>query len=169
MNKRSMRILGFYQVQNMLVQLTPSRLSKEIARRLRPSSDETEIRQMLNDTEEAYLCLQREVSTPFGGITDIRPALEKAKREVTLDGQECVDIWNNMERYSAVQAYFADRKDLYPHLYEQAQSIGEFSFLSHKMAQVFDQNHQIRDNAPAQPDYGARTADEAVHAERSPE
>lgn len=147
MNKRSMRILGFYQVQNMLVQLTPSRLSKEIARRLRPSSDETEIRQMLNDTEEAYLCLQREVSTPFGGITDIRPALEKAKREVTLDGQECVDIWNNMERYSAVQAYFADRKDLYPHLYEQAQSIGEFSFLSHKMAQVFDQNHQIRDNA----------------------
>lgn len=147
MNKRSMRILGFYQVQNMLVQLAPSRLSKEIARRLRPSSDETEIRQMLTDTEEAYLCLQREVSTPFGGITDIRPALEKAKREVTLDGQECVDIWNNMERYSAVQAYFADRKDLYPHLYEQAQSIGEFSFLSHKMAQVFDQNHQIRDNA----------------------
>lgn len=39
MNKRSMRILGFYQIQHMLVRLAPSRLSKEIARRLKPMSD----------------------------------------------------------------------------------------------------------------------------------
>ena len=53
MNKRSMRILGFYQIQHMLVRLAPSRLSKEIARRLKPMSDAEAIDRQLTDTEEA--------------------------------------------------------------------------------------------------------------------
>ena len=60
MNKRSMRILGFYQVQNMLVRLAPSRLSKEIARRLRPVNDSEVIERNLTDTEEAVRCMQTE-------------------------------------------------------------------------------------------------------------
>ena len=36
MNKRSMRILGFSQIRDMLVRLAPSRLSKEAARALNP-------------------------------------------------------------------------------------------------------------------------------------
>ena len=64
MNKRSMRILGFYQVQNMLVRLAPSRLSKEIARRLRPVNDSEVIERNLTDTEEAVRCMQTETSTP---------------------------------------------------------------------------------------------------------
>lgn len=147
MNKRSLRILGFYQVQQMLVRLAPSRLSKEIARRLRPSSDADVIMAQLNDTEEAFRCLQCEASTPFGGIVDIRPALEKASREVTLEGQECIDIWNNVQRYDDIRRYFQDRSALYPQLAEQAETIDDFSMISHKMATVFDNNHQIRDNA----------------------
>lgn len=147
MNKRSLRILGFYQVQQMLVRLAPSRLSKEIARRLRPSSDSQVVASWLNDTEEAVHCLQCEATTPFGGIVDIRPALEKASREVTLDGQECIDIWNNVQRYGDIRTYFADKKDDYPQLEEKSQAIGDFSQLAHKMATVFDNNHQIRDNA----------------------
>ena len=109
MNKRSMRILGFYQVQNQLVRLAPSRLSKEIARHLRPESDADTVEARLADTEEAWHCLQREASVPFGGITDIRPALEKAKRDVTLDGQDCIDIWQNAQRYGEIKAYFSEK------------------------------------------------------------
>ncbi|MCI1248211.1 MAG: endonuclease MutS2 [Megasphaera sp.] len=147
MNKRSMRILGFYQVQNMLVRLAPSRLSKEIARHLRPSNEPAVIQRSLTDTEEGVRCLQFEVSTPFGGIVDIRPALEKAKREVTLEGRDCIDIWNNVQRYADIAAFFAEKKGDYPQLAERAEQIGDFSQLSHKIATVFDNNHQIRDNA----------------------
>lgn len=147
MNKRSLRILGFYQVQSMLVRLAPSRMSKEIARRLRPVSDETAVAQSLNDTEEAFRCLQSEAPVPLGGIADIRPALEKARRDVTLEGQDCIDIWNNVRRYGDIRQYFTDKGEVYPQLTEKAGDIGDFSLISHKMASVFDQNHQIRDNA----------------------
>lgn len=147
MNKRSMRILGFYQVQNMLVRLAPSRLSKEIARHLRPSSEADAVERSLTDTEEGVRCLQYEVSTPFGGIVDIRPALEKAKREVTLEGKDCIDIWNNIQRYADIHTFFTEKKDDYPQLAEQATCIADFSQLAHKIATVFDNNHQIRDNA----------------------
>lgn len=130
MNKRSMRILGFYQVQNMLVRLAPSRLSKEIARRLRPVNDGDVIEKNLTDTEEAVRCMQTETSTPFGGIVDIRPSLEKAKREVTLDSHECIDIWNNLQHYGEIRSFFAERGAEYPQLAEQAEVIGDFpSFL----------------------------------------
>ena len=147
MNKRSLRILGFYQVQNMLVRLAPSRMSKEIARRLKPVCDAEEVARSLNDTEEAYRCLQSEASVPMGGIVDIRPALEKARRDVTLEGQDCIDIWNNVRRYGDIRQYFMDKGEDYPQLAEKAEGIGDFSLISYKMAGVFDQNHQIRDNA----------------------
>lgn len=147
MNKRSLRILGFYQVQNMLVRLAPSRMSKEIARRLKPVHDKEAVVHSLNDTEEALRCLQSEGSVPLGGMVDIRPALEKARRDVTLEGQECIDIWNNVRSYGDIRQYFMDKKEDYPQLSEKAECIGDFSLLAHKMASVFDQNHQIRDNA----------------------
>lgn len=147
MNKRSLRILGFYQVQNMLVRLAPSRMSKEIARRLKPVCEAEEVARSLNDTEEAYRCLQSEASVTMGGIVDIRPALEKARRDVTLEGQDCIDIWNNVRRYGDIRQYFMDKGEEYPQLAEKAEGIGDFSLISHKMAGVFDQNHQIRDNA----------------------
>lgn len=147
MNKRSLRILGFYQVQNMLVRLAPSRMSKEIARRLKPVCEAEEVARSLNDTEEAYRCLQSEASVPMGGIVDIRPALEKARRDVTLEGQDCIDIWNNVRRYGDIRHYFMDKGEEYPQLAEKAEGISDFSLISHKMAGVFDQNHQIRDNA----------------------
>lgn len=131
----------------MLVRLAPSRMSKEIARRLKPICDAEEVARSLNDTEEAYRCLQSEASVPMGGIVDIRPALEKARRDVTLEGQDCIDIWNNVRRYGDIRQYFMDKGEEYPQLAEKAEGIGDFSLISHKMAGVFDQNHQIRDNA----------------------
>ena len=85
MNKRSMRILGFSQIRDMLVRLAPSRLSKEAARALNPDTDEDTVVKSLTDTEEAVVCLEREGQIPLGGITDIRPFLEKAKREVPMN------------------------------------------------------------------------------------
>jgi DNA mismatch repair protein MutS2 len=131
----------------MLVRLAPSRLSKEIARHLRPSSEAAVVERSLTDTEEGVRCLQYEVSTPFGGIVDIRPALEKAKREVTLEGKDCIDIWNNVQRYADIHTFFTEKKTDYPQLAEQAACIADFSQLSHNIATVFDNNHQIRDNA----------------------
>lgn len=131
----------------MLVRLAPSKVSKEMARRLRPGNDAAVIEKNLNDTEEGLKCLELEVSTPFGGIVDIRPALEKARREVTLESRDCVDIWNNVQRYGDVRDYFVERKADYPQLAERAEGIGDFSMLAHRMAIVFDNNHQIRDNA----------------------
>lgn len=147
MNKRSLRILGFYQVQQMLVRLAPSKLSKEFARRLKPVSDASSVIKSLDDTEAACRCLQREAAVPLGGIADIRPALEKAQREVALDKQECIDIWHNAEQYGRLRSYFSGKAALYPQLAEQAEGIGDFSAIVRRMAGVFDDNYQIKDNA----------------------
>ncbi len=147
MNKRSMRILGFSQIRDMLVRLAPSRLSKEAARALKPDTDEDTVVKSLTDTEEAVVCLEREGQIPLGGITDIRPFLEKAKREVTLSADECIAVWENAQRYGQIQDFFAPKEAEYPQLSQRAETLGDFSLLVQRVGAVFDENHQVRDNA----------------------
>ncbi len=147
MNKRSMRILGFSQIRDMLVRLAPSRLSKEAARALNPDTDEDTVVKSLTDTEEAVVCLEREGQIPLGGITDIRPFLEKAKREVTLSADECIAVWENAQRYGQIQDFFASKGEEYPQLSQRAETLGDFSLLVQRVGAVFDENHQVRDNA----------------------
>lgn len=147
MNKRSLRILGYYQIQNRLTRLAPSRLSKEIARHLRPMNEEGEIKKALDDTAEAVRCMQTETATPFGGVVDIRSDLEKAKREITLDANACIDIWNNLMHYKDIRSYFAEKAAEYPLMAEKSEWIADFSRLIHSFATVFDEKRQIRDNA----------------------
>ena len=71
-----MRILGFNEIRDMLVCLAPSRLSRELAGKLKPYNDEKDLVRSLNDTEEAVICSEREGPVPLGGIADVRPYLE---------------------------------------------------------------------------------------------
>ena len=150
MNKRSMRILGFNEIRDMLVCLAPSRLSRELAGKLKPYNDEKDLVRSLNDTEEAVICSERDGPVPLGGIADVRPYLEKAKRDIALEGDECLAVWENIRRYREVKEFFAPRYGDYPQLAEKAAAIGDFSFLERKFTSVFNEEHQIRDNASAE-------------------
>lgn len=150
MNKRSMRILGFNEIRDMLVREAPSRLSKELARNIKPYSDENEIARALNDTEEALTCLEREGAVPLGGSGDIRPLLEKAKREVPLDGAECLVLRENVRRYDEIKDFFETKYGDYVQLSEKAREIGDFTQLERRFSGVFDEENRIRDNASAE-------------------
>lgn len=150
MNKRSMRILGFNEIRDMLVREAPSRLSKELARNIKPYSDENEIARALNDTEEALTCLEREGAVPLGGSGDIRPLLEKAKREVPLDGAECLVLRENVRRYGEIKDFFETKYGDYVQLSEKAREIGDFTQLERRFSGVFDEENRIRDNASAE-------------------
>ena len=61
MEQDILQILEFNEIRRMLAQLCPSSLSKAKAMDLQPSSKPRIIAEHLQETEEASICLQKEI------------------------------------------------------------------------------------------------------------
>ena len=90
MEKETYKIMEYDRIREMLADRASSRIGKEQAETLEPSSDFDEVAEWLAETTEAVTVLETAMP-PFGGIVDIRPLLKKAKMGVVLDLDEIMN------------------------------------------------------------------------------
>lgn len=65
MEKDILEILEFNEIRKKLAELAPSALSKKMALELLPSSVPEVVEKSLQETEEASVLLEREITTPL--------------------------------------------------------------------------------------------------------
>ena len=71
MNQEIFQILEFDEIKKMLEKLAPSSLAKKKAINLCPSDNPEKVSEWLLQTEEANICLEKEIITPLGETHDI--------------------------------------------------------------------------------------------------
>lgn len=143
-----LQTLEFHEVQKRLAAHAVSALSKEMALSWRPSVYAEVIENLLSETEEATVCLSREITTPLGETHDIREALEKSEKDVILLPQEFMDIAASLETYKKMEQYFRGEKTaLYPVLYELTRTIQPEDRLIDRIRKVFSDHGEVSDNA----------------------
>ncbi len=147
MDERSIRILGYETIIDKLEALAPSIISKELARQIQPSSDPRQVLQWLDETEEAYVCCMRETEVPIGGTRDIRRIVKKARKEIVLTQEECMDVWNSIRQYGRMKRFFEKRALDYLILRDIAADVEDFPKLEDAFMRIFDDKQQIKDNA----------------------
>ena len=82
MNEQVLHILEFDEIRKMLASRAVSGLAKKMAMEWVPSSEQSVIQEWLTETEEATICLQKEIATPLGETHDVAPFLEKEEKEI---------------------------------------------------------------------------------------
>lgn len=92
MNDKALYTLEYDKIILRLTELAATSLGKEEAGKLRPSSDSTEVKRRLAATDEAVRSASLKGAPPFGGVTDVRPALGRAKLGGVLGPSELMDI-----------------------------------------------------------------------------
>lgn len=148
MEQDILQILEFNEIRRMLAQLCPSSLSKAKAMDLQPSSEPRIIAEHLQETEEASICLQKEISSPLGETYDIIPFIDRAEKEMILLAGEFMEISSSLETYQKMHEYFSGERHLrYPILEEKASLILPLDGLFNRIRQVFDDKGDIRDKA----------------------
>lgn len=101
MNTDILQTLEFHDIQKMLADHAVSVLSKEMAMAWKPSVFPEIVEQLLEETEEASVCLQREITSPLGETHDIREALDKSEKDIILCRRNfliSVLLWKPIER-----------------------------------------------------------------------
>lgn len=164
MDKDVLEILEFDKIKRMLSEAAPSALSKEAALQLKPSYVPEEVEKLLKETEEAFLLLQREITTPLGETCDIRDILRKAGKDSILMPKEFLDLASSLDTYKKMHHYFeGERHLLYPELEGIASLIVTQDSLIGHIFQVFDEHGEIKDQASLKL-YRIRTQKETVKA-----
>lgn len=140
--------LEFHEIQKLLAEHAVSVLAKEMAKSWKPSAYAEITERLLDETEEAVICLQREITSPLGETHDIRESLSKAKKNIILMPQELMDLCASMETYRKMNRYFMGEKAaIYPVLYELTRTIIPTDALTAQIRKVFGEHGEIQDSA----------------------
>ncbi len=147
MNARSLRALEFSQILHGLAEHASFSLGKELALRLRPTTDEEEVKRRQQETTEARSLLEMESHFTVGGAKDLRPHLKKAAIESPLTPAELLDIRESIASGVAVRRRLYSLRRLFPTLAEIAQGIEECSALLGEIRRSINDRGEVVDRA----------------------
>ena len=102
---RAMTTLEFDKVREMLASVCPTEGSKALARVMRPSRAIGTVRRMLAETDAAKSMQMTKGMPPFGGVSDITPAVERADKGATLNAAEILSVGRMLSASRAVMDY----------------------------------------------------------------
>nr|WP_255570469.1 endonuclease MutS2 [Cohnella sp. CFH 77786] len=124
-------------------------LGKERAERLRPTRDLRETKRLLQETDEASRAAAIKGSAPFGGITDVRPSLTRAKLGGMLQPSELMDIAQLIAGIRKLKRYVgsvAEEADI-PLLEDMCEPLTDFKPLEEEIRKCIDEQGDVLDSA----------------------
>lgn len=146
MQNNVLKILEYNKILEMLEERAGSNFGKEICKNLLPSSNIAEVKQYLDETEEAFR-LNEATSIPLGGVYDIRGSLKKTRMNGTLNEAELLDIMNTLYAMRRVKRFFKETEIDAPILKSWAINIEIFGELERELENTIDEHGAILDSA----------------------
>src|SRR5690625_610542 len=92
MDQRTLRLLEFDKIQQVLADFTTFSAGRELALALLPSANPIWVEEGQLETAEAVRMLDEGLEPPFGGLTDIRPSVQQAVLGSPLDAVQLVQV-----------------------------------------------------------------------------
>ncbi|MEN2467627.1 endonuclease MutS2 [Ornithinibacillus sp. JPR2-1] len=147
MNERILRVLDFQKVIDRLVQQAQTSLGKDLAARLKPSTDLEQVNSLQEETDEASQVIRLNVPVPLGGIFDIRPSLKRSVIGGVLSTSECLDVANTIYGGRQVKDFILGLDEDLPILKELVEGISPLRNLELEIKRCIDDHGQVMDSA----------------------
>ncbi|MGE5329137.1 MAG: endonuclease MutS2 [Deltaproteobacteria bacterium] len=106
MQDNLLKILEFDKIVNLLAEECSSLIGMELAKKLTPSFELSEVLEFLEETSEAVEFIMHKGIPPFQGIKDIRHSVDKAKKSDLLNPGEILAIGYTLRSSRSLKGYF---------------------------------------------------------------
>lgn len=149
MNDRSLKLLEYYHLLNILKEYSFSPLGRKRCEALRPSKDLSSIQLRLTEVMELKKILETEGEIPLGGLKDIEGLLSKLEIEGSvLEVQELLDLYHQIALCKGLKRFFQKlEKAKVPHLQEKVSRLSYQKALEKVILQAIDTKGEILDRA----------------------
>lgn len=151
MDTKILTTLDYPKIIYRLTQHAATSLGKATAEALLPVSDLEAVKPLLQITDEAYTADRLKGSAPFGGITDIKSPLHRARIGGTLNPAELLDIANTARGGRRVKRHISvlHEDNPIPMLQHTADQISEHKMLEDAIYDCIDDQAEVMDSASA--------------------
>lgn len=152
MNDKALHTLEYNKIINKLSNYAVSKMGKEIAQNLKPSSNITDILQWQKETTEAVSMVMKKGSLSLGSLKDIRPYLKRVSVEGILSPEEFIDISDFLYASRRAKNYSKSesKNDSFEILQPQFDSIETASDLENEINRCIISATEISDDASSE-------------------
>ncbi len=149
MNDRSLKLLEYYHLLDILKEYSLSPLGRKRCEALRPSKDLSWIQSRLAEVMELKKILETEKEIPLRGLKDIEGILNKLEIEGSvLDVQEFLDLYHQMVLCKGLKRFFQKLENVkVPHLQEKISRLSYQKALEKEILQTINTKGEILDRA----------------------
>jgi DNA mismatch repair protein MutS2 len=149
MDDRSLKLLEFYHLLDILKEYSISPLGRKRCEALRPSKDLLLIQSRLVEVMELKKIFEMEGDIPLGGLKDIEEILNKLEIEGSiLEVEELLDLYHQMVLCKGLKRFFQKlEKVKVPHLQEKNSRLSYQKALEKEILQAINIKGEILDRA----------------------
>ncbi len=151
MNEKTLKVLEFNKIIEMLVERTESRLGQDLSRQLKPKTDIQEVETAQLETHEAVNLIVKRGRPPMGGIHDISHELKRAEIGSTLVPINLLNIADSLRAARRLRSYFRqdkqDQDSKYEILEELILSLNIYKDIEDTIFNAIISEDEISDNA----------------------
>ncbi len=147
MDLKSQQTLEFHKVLNQLAELTAFSGGRELALSLQPTTDEREAARWQAETREALQLLQSGSDVTIGGARDVRPAVDRSRRAITLQPEDLLAVRNTLVASRELRRKLERLRERYPQLFATAELIEECPGIITAVGQTLDERGEVLDSA----------------------
>lgn len=149
MDNRSLKLLEFYHLLDILKEYSISPLGRKRCEALRPSKDLPLIQFRLVEVMELKKIFEMEGDIPLGGLKDIEEILNKLEIEGSiLEVEELLDLYHQMVLCKGLKRFFQKLENVkVPHLQEKNSRLSYQKVLEKEILQAINTKGEILDRA----------------------
>lgn len=149
MDDKSLEILEFPRVREILAGYTSFSASRELAIDLQPLSNPEQISLLLKQSAEARHLISLEPDFSIGGVFDIREAAKTAARGKVLEPQTLVNIQKTLAAAHRLRTRLGKLSNEFPLLWNIANRIVELPHLEKEIIRCLTAGGELLDSASA--------------------
>jgi DNA mismatch repair protein MutS2 len=147
MDDKSLEMLEFPRIREILAGFTSFSVSRELATTLKPQRDYEQISLLLRQATEAHQLLSLDPGFSIGGVLDIREAARMAALESILEPQTLLEIQQTLASLHQLRRYLSGLSSDFPLLWDIADGIVELRQIEKDIASCLDSSGEILDTA----------------------
>ncbi|MGB3367932.1 MAG: endonuclease MutS2 [Acidaminobacteraceae bacterium] len=150
MNNKSLRVLEFFKIRNLLKDEITSNLGKELADGLLPSANYDEVLRMQNETSEAASLVMQTANMPTGPLYDLTHMTKVAEIGASLTPRQLLDLSDTFRTTRTIRGFIMrsdEDRNKFPILLGLAEVIVPFKDIEDSINIAIIGENQISDNA----------------------
>jgi DNA mismatch repair protein MutS2 len=147
MDDKSLEMLEFPKIRELLADYTGFSASRELAMNLKPLQDYNRISSLLQQTAEARSLLALDRGFSVGGAHDIRDKVKLAALEGILDPSSLLEVQQTLYALHDLRRYLKSIAEDFPLLWNIAEGIAELHQIEKDIASCLDPAGEVLDTA----------------------